>query len=39
MEVAGERIPAEVSLKPFYYPTNRRVKDVADSLHPLAATS
>jgi glycine cleavage system aminomethyltransferase T len=36
VEVAGERIPAEVSLKPFYDPTNRRVKDVADSLHPLA---
>ena len=31
VEVAGERIPAEVSLKPFYDPTNRRVKDVANS--------
>jgi 4-methylaminobutanoate oxidase (formaldehyde-forming) len=31
VEVAGERIPAEVSLKPFYDPTNRRVKDVAES--------
>jgi glycine/D-amino acid oxidase-like deaminating enzyme len=39
VEVAGERIAAEVSLKPFYDPTNRRVTDVANSLHPLAATS
>jgi glycine cleavage system aminomethyltransferase T len=39
VEVAGERIPAEVSLKPFYDPTNRRVKDVADPSHPLGAAS
>ena len=30
IEVAGERIAAEVTLRPFYDPTNRRVKDLAD---------
>ena len=26
LEVAGERVPADVSLQPFYDPTNARVK-------------
>ncbi len=26
LEVAGERVPAEVSLQPFYDPTNAKVK-------------
>jgi 4-methylaminobutanoate oxidase (formaldehyde-forming) len=26
LEVAGERVPSEVSLQPFYDPTNARVK-------------
>ena len=31
VEIAGERIPAQASLTPFYDPANRRVKDVAAS--------
>ncbi len=30
IEVAGERVPAEVALRPFYDPTNRRVKDLGE---------
>lgn len=31
VEVAGVRIPARASLRPFYDPTNARVKDTVDS--------
>jgi 4-methylaminobutanoate oxidase (formaldehyde-forming) len=40
IEVAGERVPAQVSLRPFYDPSNRRVKDLGEEPVPaLAAAS
>lgn len=30
IEVAGERVPAQVTLRPFYDPTNRRVRDLGE---------
>jgi 4-methylaminobutanoate oxidase (formaldehyde-forming) len=40
IEVAGQRVSAEVALRPFYDPTNRRVKDLPeDPTSPLAVTS
>lgn len=39
IEVAGERIPAEVSLRPFYDPGNRRVKDLSEEPAPAPAAA
>jgi glycine cleavage system T protein len=39
IEVAGERLPAEASLRPFYDPSNRRVKDQGEESAALAAAS
>ncbi|WP_025038448.1 GcvT family protein [Bradyrhizobium sp. DOA9] len=39
IEVAGVRIPAQASLRPFYDPANSRVKDVQGSAPVLAAAS
>jgi len=37
IEVAGERVSAEVALRPFYDPANRRVKDLGDEPKPILA--
>jgi 4-methylaminobutanoate oxidase (formaldehyde-forming) len=37
VEVAGERVPAEASLRPFYDPTSRRVKDMGTETVPAGA--
>jgi 4-methylaminobutanoate oxidase (formaldehyde-forming) len=39
IEVAGERIPAEVSLRPLYDPSNRRVKDSDEESRRLPAAA
>jgi 4-methylaminobutanoate oxidase (formaldehyde-forming) len=39
IEVAGERVPAEVSLRPFYDPSNRRVKDLPSEPRPVLAVA
>jgi 4-methylaminobutanoate oxidase (formaldehyde-forming) len=37
IEVAGERVPAKVSLRPFYDPTNLRVKDLGEAAESVLA--
>jgi glycine cleavage system T protein len=39
IEVAGERVPALVSLRPFYDPGNRRVKDLGEERDCVLATA
>jgi 4-methylaminobutanoate oxidase (formaldehyde-forming) len=39
IEVAGERVPARVSLRPFYDPGNRRVKDLGEERDSVLATA
>jgi glycine cleavage system T protein len=39
IEVAGERVPALVSLRPFYDPGNRRVKDLGEERDSVLATA
>jgi glycine cleavage system aminomethyltransferase T len=39
IEVAGERVPVEVSLQPFYDPSNRRVKDLPSELRSVLAVA
>lgn len=34
VEVAGERVAAQVSLRPFYDPASKRVKDIGDEVAP-----
>ncbi len=39
IEIAGERVPAEASLRPFYDPSSRRVKEPQEESPALAAAS
>ena len=39
IEIAGEHVPAEASLRPFYDPSSRRVKEPQEESPALAAAS